>query len=92
MGIRDADEGAPRRTWLATDAGAGDNKREVFVDPGLEYPGGATRAQLVHGRRLVPGVTDGPAGGDWLHLPDKFFEWRTAENARRSRPTRVRLR
>ena len=51
MGIRDADEGAKTHVWLATAADAGLVSGRFFVDPGLEYPGGATREQLALRRR-----------------------------------------
>ena len=55
---------------------------KFFVDPGLEYPRGATREQLVRAQDwFLVSETDPLA--KQLHLPDKFFEWRTEENSRR---------
>ena len=80
-GIRNPDEGGRTSTWLATADEAGDVTGKFFIDPGLVYPG-ATRAQLVE-------------AGDWfltsgteflapqLGFPDKLFEWRTEENAKK---------
>ena len=82
MGIRDADEGAKTHVWLATDPSAGDVTGRFFVDPGLEYPGGATREQLVRAQDWFLVSPTDPLARQ-LHLPDKFFEWRTAENARK---------
>ena len=82
MGIRDADEGAKTHVWLATDAEAGTISGRFVVDQGLEYPGGATRAQLVRAQDWFLVSPTDPLAAQ-LHLPDKFFEWRTAENARK---------
>ena len=82
MGIRDADEGAKTHVWLAMAADAGRVSGRFFVDPGLEYPGGATREQLVRAQDWFLVSPTDPLARQ-LHLPDKFFEWRTAENARK---------
>ena len=55
---------------------------KFFVDPGLEYPRGATRAQLVRAQDWFL-VSESDPLAKQLHLPDKFFEWRTEGNSRR---------
>ena len=60
---------------------AGRVSGKFFVDPGLEYPRGATRAQLVRAQDWFL-VSESDPLAKQLHLPDKFFEWRTEENSR----------
>ena len=81
MGIRDADEGAKTHVWLATAPEAGSVSGKFFVDPGLEYPRGATREQLVAAQDWFL-VSENDPLAKQLHLPDKFFQWRTPANAR----------
>ena len=84
MGIRRRGRG---RRWedarAATAADAGRVSGRFFVDPGLEYPGGATREQLVRAQDwFLVSPTDLLARQ--LHPPDQVSEWRTAENARKA--------
>ena len=81
MGIRDADEGAKTHVWLASSEDARRVTGKFFLDPGLEYPG-ATRKELDAAQDwfLVQGSE--PLAAQ-LKLPQKFFEWRTEENARK---------
>ena len=81
MGIRDADEGAKTHVWLATAPEAGAVSGKFFVDPGVEYPRGATREQLVAAQDWFL-VSENDPLAKQLRLPDKFFEWRTPANAR----------
>ena len=82
MGIRDADEGAKTHVWLATAPEAGALSGKFFVDPGLEYPRGATRARLDAAQDwFLVSETDPLAKR--LRLPDAFFDWRTPDNAQR---------
>jgi hypothetical protein len=46
----------------------------------LEYPRGATRDQLVAAQDWFL-VSENDPLAKQLHLPDKFFEWRTNANA-----------
>ena len=83
MGIRDADEGAKTHVWLASAPEAGNVSGKFFLDPGLEYPNGnnVTRAELVAAQDWFLPLSSDPLAKQ-LRLPDKFFDWRTPENAK----------
>jgi NAD(P)-dependent dehydrogenase (short-subunit alcohol dehydrogenase family) len=81
MGIRDADEGAKTHVWLSTSKEAGEVSGRFFVDPGVEYPADATRDQLVKAQDWFLVAREDPLAKQ-LHLPERFFEWRTPDNAR----------
>lgn len=84
MGIRDADEGAKTHVWLATAPEAAKVTGRFFLDPGLEYPGdgNVTHEQLVAAQDWFLPLTTDPLAKQ-LHMPERFFDWRTAENAKK---------